>query len=322
MSTRDAIEELLTALHGLDTSTPEAFASSFASAIDTLPRTAGVETEDTALSGKLLEMNDRIGELEDPSADIKENAPDEFNDVEKHHIIGLDHFKTKLSDDAPTAGDIYRINASGLLEHLAKGSNQNILTIVSNLPEWRGLGTIFEWLTPTIVSTMLSKLTGSGNDKILVSGGGGAYAWVDRYSYLCPTGVVLPFAGNYNVVPDGWLFANGASLSTSTYAALFAVIGYYYGGSSSDFNIPNTRQKFWKGALANEARDNATSRGYALHGTTENNHNTHGETEVLTPEHPDLSPGHYVFSSDPDPLTHTDTDNEPPHWIGPGIIKT
>lgn len=38
--------------------------------------------------------------------------------------------------------------------------------------------------------------------------------------------------------PKGWLPCDGASLSTTTYAALFAKIGYVYGGSSGNFNVP------------------------------------------------------------------------------------
>jgi len=39
-------------------------------------------------------------------------------------------------------------------------------------------------------------------------------------------------------LPDGWLSANGASLDTVTYSALFSVIGYTYGGSGSSFTLP------------------------------------------------------------------------------------
>lgn len=43
-------------------------------------------------------------------------------------------------------------------------------------------------------------------------------------------------------IPRGWMKQNGASLSRSTYAKLYAVIGTTYGGgaSSTAFNIPNT----------------------------------------------------------------------------------
>jgi microcystin-dependent protein len=39
--------------------------------------------------------------------------------------------------------------------------------------------------------------------------------------------------------PTGYLFCNGASVSTTTYASLFAVIGYTYGGSGASFLLPN-----------------------------------------------------------------------------------
>jgi microcystin-dependent protein len=39
--------------------------------------------------------------------------------------------------------------------------------------------------------------------------------------------------------PSGYLFCNGQSVSTTTYAALFAVIAYTYGGSGGSFNVPD-----------------------------------------------------------------------------------
>ena len=54
-----------------------------------------------------------------------------------------------------------------------------------------------------------------------------------------PTGVILPFAGP--TAPSDFLLCYGQSLSTSTYADLFAIIGYTYGGSGSAFNVPDLR---------------------------------------------------------------------------------
>lgn len=42
----------------------------------------------------------------------------------------------------------------------------------------------------------------------------------------------------------GWLLCNGASYSTTDYPNLFAVIGYTFGGSDSQFNVPNYSGKF------------------------------------------------------------------------------
>jgi microcystin-dependent protein len=54
-----------------------------------------------------------------------------------------------------------------------------------------------------------------------------------------PTGCFFPFAGSTS--PNGWLFCNGAAISRTTYASLFAVIGTAYGvgDGSTTFNVPN-----------------------------------------------------------------------------------
>jgi microcystin-dependent protein len=54
---------------------------------------------------------------------------------------------------------------------------------------------------------------------------------------LTPAGVISQFAGS--AAPTGYLLCTGQSVSTTTYADLFAVIGYTYGGSGSSFTIPN-----------------------------------------------------------------------------------
>jgi microcystin-dependent protein len=47
-----------------------------------------------------------------------------------------------------------------------------------------------------------------------------------------------------NDVPPYTLLCNGSSVSTTTYADLFAVIGYNYGGSGANFNLPNFQSHF------------------------------------------------------------------------------
>lgn len=61
-----------------------------------------------------------------------------------------------------------------------------------------------------------------------------------------PAGVISQFAGAS--APTGYLLCTGQSLSTTTYAALFAVIGYTYGGSGSSFNLPNLQGRIPIGA--------------------------------------------------------------------------
>jgi hypothetical protein len=63
---------------------------------------------------------------------------------------------------------------------------------------------------------------------------------------LLPSGAVMAFA--MNTAPTGWLAADGSSISTGgVNAALFAAIGYTYGGSGGSFNLPDLRGYFVRG---------------------------------------------------------------------------
>lgn len=66
-----------------------------------------------------------------------------------------------------------------------------------------------------------------------------------------PVGAVLPFA--MNSAPSGWLAANGAAVSRTTYAGLFTAIGTTYGtgDGSTTFNLPDLQGYFVRGAGTN-----------------------------------------------------------------------
>jgi microcystin-dependent protein len=68
---------------------------------------------------------------------------------------------------------------------------------------------------------------------------------------VMPPGAVMPFAANS--APAGWLTANGAAISRTTYSALFAVIGgtYGVGDGSTTFNLPDLRGYFVRGSGTN-----------------------------------------------------------------------
>ena len=70
---------------------------------------------------------------------------------------------------------------------------------------------------------------------------------VDDLSGMIPSGAVLYFAGQ--TAPSGWLKANGAAVSRTAYAALFAAIGTTYGAGdgSTTFNLPDLRGEFMRG---------------------------------------------------------------------------
>jgi microcystin-dependent protein len=62
-----------------------------------------------------------------------------------------------------------------------------------------------------------------------------------------PSGSVMTFA--MNTAPTGWLKANGAAVSRTTYAALFTAIGTTFGvgDGSTTFNLPDLRGEFMRG---------------------------------------------------------------------------
>jgi hypothetical protein len=65
-----------------------------------------------------------------------------------------------------------------------------------------------------------------------------------------PVGSILSHTVSTNV-PSGWLICNGQSLDVIEYPDLFDVIGYQYGGVSSQFNIPNLIDSLMYGVEAN-----------------------------------------------------------------------
>lgn len=63
-----------------------------------------------------------------------------------------------------------------------------------------------------------------------------------------PTGTVIAYSAD--TVPDGFLLCNGATVSRTTYAALFAVIGTTYGegNGTTTFDLPNLTDRFIQGS--------------------------------------------------------------------------
>ena len=100
-------------------------------------------------------------------------------------------------------------NGTGALKTVTTGSNDQVLTLVAGEPAW------------TSVSV----------DKTL------DYDWTGNNTGVGIVGEVIAYASSS--IPVGWLSANGASVSTTTYSRLFAVIGYTYGGSGDTFSLPN-----------------------------------------------------------------------------------
>ncbi len=93
-----------------------------------------------------------------------------------------------------------------------------------------------------------------------------AKAGVSAPGGLAPTGVVLPFAGA--AAPTGWLLCDGATVSRTTYATLFASIGTTYGAGdgSTTFALPDLKGRVPAGKEAAASR--LTSAGSGVDGST------------------------------------------------------
>ena len=90
-----------------------------------------------------------------------------------------------------------------------------------------------------------------------------------------PTATIIPWSSSS--VPTGYLECNGANVSRSTYATLFAEIGTTYGAGdgSSTFGLPNLQDNVALGksgtkALASTGGANATANSGNVGGSTAN----------------------------------------------------
>ena len=166
------------------------------------------------------------------------------------------------------------------------------------------MGNIPNTNTPNLV--LQSVGNGSNDSRWGTSSGSGS---------TLPSGTIVDYAGSS--APTYWLLCNGASVSTTTYAALFAVIGYTYGGSGGSFNLPDLRDRTAIGAgssyaLGNTGGSSSTtlsisnmpSHNHAVdlnHGHGWNDPGHHHLIASISHSHglPNLAHSHGANSSDP-----------------------
>ena len=124
---------------------------------------------------------------------------------------------------------------------------------------------------------------------------------------IAPVGAIIMFAGA--TAPPNWLLCNGASIDTTVYAKLFAVIGNTFGGvgSAGNFQLPNLTQRFPLGTGNNPLGQTGGTFSYTIstanlpahaHPITDK---THAHT-INQSVHGHADPGHTHGVSDP---THT-----------------
>tara|TARA_R100000353_G_scaffold111962_1_gene80264 strand:+ start:3354 stop:4280 length:927 start_codon:yes stop_codon:yes gene_type:complete len=106
-----------------------------------------------------------------------------------------------------------------------------------------------------------------------------------------PAGSIFSFAST--TVPSGYLECNGAAISRSTYATLFATISTTFGSGdgSSTFNLPDLRGQFVRGWANNASNTGDDGRSFASSQADQNK--THAHTASVTdPGHKHVTKGH------------------------------
>ena len=106
-----------------------------------------------------------------------------------------------------------------------------------------------------------------------------------------PAGSIFTFAST--TVPSGYLECNGAAVSRSTYATLFAAISTTFGvgDGSATFNLPDLRGQFVRGWANNATGTGDDGRSFGSSQADQNK--THGHTASVTdPGHRHVTKGH------------------------------
>ena len=72
-----------------------------------------------------------------------------------------------------------------------------------------------------------------------------------------PAGMIVPFAGPAENIPDGWMLCDGSPVSRSDFANLYNAIGVCWGigDGSTTFNLPDLRGMFLRGVSGESGND-------------------------------------------------------------------
>jgi microcystin-dependent protein len=112
---------------------------------------------------------------------------------------------------------------------LGTPSSANLLAAVT---DETGTGSLVFAASPTLSGTPLAPTAAVGTNTTQIA----------TTAFVQAAGLVgeIKMWGTASA-PTGYLLCDGSSVSTTTYAALFAVIGYTFGGSGASFTLPDYR---------------------------------------------------------------------------------
>ena len=142
------------------------------------------------------------------------------------------------------------------------------------------------------ITLTLPSSDGNAND-VLQSDGSGNLSFV-ALPQAVPTGSVHIMATT--TAPSGYLKCNGAAVSRTTYADLFAIIGTTHGAGdgSTTFNVPDLRGEFVRGWDDSRGVDSGRSFG----SSQGDNNKQHNHSASATTSVSDSGHFHYAFAND------------------------
>jgi len=131
-------------------------------------------------------------------------------------------------------------------------------------------------------SSVLQELTAASDTDVLTLSGG-LPSWAST-GEAHTAGQLTMWGGDFDDMPTGWLLCDGSSISTTTYAGLYAKLGVKFGnsGGAGTFDLPNFTSVFPTSPAA------ATSGG----GTGGANNVTLTEAQMPDHTHVLTDPGH------------------------------
>ncbi len=130
------------------------------------------------------------------------------------------------------------ISVGGITQTLQANGNVDITAVPSHTHDYAPT------VSPAFSGTPTAPTASVGTNTTQIATTAFVQGAVSTVAGMTPAGVVMYFAGNS--APTGWLEANGAVVSRTTYAALFAAIGTTYGigDGSTTFKLPDLRGEF------------------------------------------------------------------------------
>ena len=131
-----------------------------------------------------------------------------------------------------------------------------------------------------------------------------------------PVGTITAFAGIN--APNNYLFCDGRTISKTNYPYLFNVIGYTYGGSGDNFNLPNLKGKVIVGLDSSDSDFNTINKTYGSKtiALTQSQMPSHNHTQAAhnhaIGSHTHTGPNHthsIYFNTGSNSVSHTHTIN-------------